>query len=187
MSQGTLFDRSSYDGAVLSGDRLHRFRLWRYIDGVGDGGRLLWIMLNPSTADETANDLTIKKCIGFGRRWGMGEGTVDIVNLFSYRATDPSQLWSWMDQHWDHLYDLSGARMRNDETIMRRAVIADKIVVAWGAQRNARFDIASSRVIATLTQLGISPWCLGTTKDGHPRHPSRLGYTTKLVPYVHRR
>lgn len=86
----------SGNGAILSTDRLYRYLLWRCIahDNLTRGGndkrRVVFVMLNPSTADERVNDPTIRKCIGFARRWNFGY--VDVVNLFAWRETKPQGL-----------------------------------------------------------------------------------------------
>lgn len=191
MSQGVLFDPGPGDGAILSEDRLHRFRLWRYVDdmaGVKRGGaRVLFVMLNPSTADETMDDLTIKKCIGFAQRWGVGGGLVEIVNLFSYRATDPADLWVWCAQHGPPLYAPDEITQENEDAVLYCALAGSKVVLAWGAHKDPAFAAISDHVVRELDRFKLGLWCLGTTKDGHPRHPSRLGYYTALVPYVHAR
>ncbi len=82
-----LFDdgRSS---AVLSPDGVYRYQLVREWDRARP--RVAFLMLNPSTADATQNDPTIRKCIAFARSWGCG--SLEVVNLFAFRATDPREL-----------------------------------------------------------------------------------------------
>src|SRR5689334_20041621 len=70
--------------AVLSPCGLYRYRLTRRW---GDGPALLFVMLNPSTADATEDDPTIRRCTGFAKREGMP--AIEVVNLFAWRATDP--------------------------------------------------------------------------------------------------
>lgn len=176
-------------GADLSEDRLHRYRLWRYLPPLpgthNDGSRVLWLMLNPSTADELQDDLTVKKCVGFARRWGHGNGRVEICNLFSYRATDPAHLWAWLGQHPAPLYQPEQIVSRNESAIVRAALRAHTIVLAWGdQQKQPAFKSVSQRMIGELDRLGLSLYCLGLTKRGYPRHPSRLGYDTELVRFI---
>lgn len=193
MGQGQLFDPGPGGGAILSEDRLHRFRLWRHVGPTMPSSRpFLWVMLNPSTADETTNDLTIKKCLGFCERWNDAmdspEGfTLEVVNLFSYRATEPADLWVWLAQHGPPFYQPPDVMKANEEAILHSAAAARRIILAWGAQTDPAFRAVSARVAEQLERLGFELWCLGTTKDGHPRHPSRLGYATELVRYVHPR
>ncbi len=51
---------------------------------------LIVIGLNPSTADETKDDPTIRRCMRYAKDWGLG-GLV-MLNIFAYRSTDPKGL-----------------------------------------------------------------------------------------------
>ncbi|MCA9774331.1 MAG: DUF1643 domain-containing protein, partial [Myxococcales bacterium] len=82
--------------------------------------RALFIMLNPSTADAEREDPTIRRCIGFARTWGFG--SMEAVNLFAYRTTDPARLPL-------HPAPIGPA---NDAAIARAAGRAGTIVLAWG-------------------------------------------------------
>ncbi len=86
--------------AYLSEDRRYRYSLTRLIADpqygcLGEderGGTVTFVGLNPSTADETTDDPTIRRCIRFAREWGFDR--LKMVNLFAYRATDPRDLWA---------------------------------------------------------------------------------------------
>ena len=77
-------------GAVVSDDGLYRYILTRTWDRSLPA--LVFCMLNPSTADATVDDPTIRKCIGFAQR--LGYGGIIVVNLFAYRATKPRELYA---------------------------------------------------------------------------------------------
>src|SRR5690349_1903454 len=77
------------EGAVISPCERYRYRLWRSW-GDGAGGFAVFIMCNPSTADASINDATIRKCIGFAKRWRMHG--IRVVNLFALRSRDPNAL-----------------------------------------------------------------------------------------------
>jgi len=149
--------------AVLSKDRHYRYQLARYWSGT-DGARELigWVMLNPSTADAELDDPTIRRIIGFSKRWG-ADGLL-VANVFSWRETDPALL--------EHAVDPAGPE--NEAWLATTAQLATKTVVAWGAGHKAikGFEHAVLQVTRTLTRYGREPvYCLGTTKAGHPRHP----------------
>lgn len=171
-----LFNVGIQRSAVISPDGLYRYRLdrWWAPESVGMGStRMPYIMLNPSTADADVDDPTIRRCIGFARREGFHGITV--VNLFAYRATDP-----------DDLRDSEDAGIRvfgpeNKSHIIDVAETAGQIVAAWGAHPFARRQAAL--VLGHLRREGIPVLCLGTTKDGSPRHPLYVKADQPLIPF----
>ncbi|HEC24975.1 MAG TPA: DUF1643 domain-containing protein, partial [bacterium] len=74
--------------ANLSECRKYRYALWRTWDELKPCA--MFIGLNPSTADETEDDPTIKRCINYSKDWGYGG--LCMVNLFAFRATSPSDM-----------------------------------------------------------------------------------------------
>jgi hypothetical protein len=139
--------------ALITDDGRYRYTLGRRWD---EGGRAVtFVMLNPSTADAGTDDPTIRRCIGFARQWGYGALTV--LNLFAYRATDPAEL---------AVAGVLAVGWRNDNFLRGHARIGRPMVAAWGAHRMAR-----DRAAEVTRTLGIRWQCLGTTKDGSPRHP----------------
>jgi hypothetical protein len=149
--------------AVFSLDRTYRYRLDR---AWGDGPRVLWVMLNPSTADAFVEDPTVKRCMSFTRAWGYKGLTV--VNLFAMRSPYPADLL--------HHDDPVGPG--NDDFIAVQALQAAVVVAAWGAHR-----FAGQRGTEVMKILGSRAKCLGITKDGLPRHPLYVKGGTELVPY----
>lgn len=145
-------------GAQIS--RCGRYR-YNLIRRWSDGPVATFVMLNPSTADGTEDDPTIRRCIGFARGWGMGG--LDVVNLYALRSTDPRGLWATDDP----------VGPENDYHLRSHAEAARNVgwplIAAWGA--NAKAD----RVHAVLALPGMTALqALGTTKDGAPRHPLYL-------------
>lgn len=133
---------------------------------------VVWIMLNPSTADAVTDDPTIRRCIGFTQRFGATGLTV--VNLYAARATQPAVL--------QMLKDPVGPD--NDAAlheILRDADIGGSpVICAWGV--HARPDRVST-VVELLRCMINTPLCLGTTRAGHPRHPLYVAYTTLPQPW----
>lgn len=130
----------------------YRYRLGRTWDDAAS--RACWIMLNPSTADATVNDPTIRRCIGLSRAWGYG--SLVVVNLFALRSTDPRALRT----------HLSPVGTRNDEAIMEESARAGLVVAAWGTHGSLRGRHGYIRE-ALATRLHH----VGLTKEGFPRHP----------------
>lgn len=163
--------------AILDETRTYRYRLVRPKTCAWPIPPTLWVMLNPSTADEVRNDPTIRKCRGFQAVWAAGErgAACEVVNLFALRATDPAEL----PKHPDPVGP------DNDSHIAGAALDVlsggGKVVFAWGANRFARERAAI--VTASLAELGQPVYCLGTTKDGSPRHPLYVPYSQPLVPW----
>lgn len=153
-------------GAVFSPDRVHRFRLWRIW---GPAEPACFCMLNPSTADETDLDPTLRRCVSFARAWGCG-GLV-VVNLFAVVSADPRVLLTHPDP----------VGLGNDGEILSASSQSSMVLVGWGAFPEAH-DRAS-HVTTMLLDNGIPLRCLGHTKDGHPRHPLYVSGATKPVPF----
>lgn len=150
-------------------DRLancHRLSLSR--EWIGTGGTVNWIMLNPSTADWQFDDPTIRKCIGFSRRWGFWRMTV--TNLFTFRATDPNDLKVLVQ------CDYARAVGYADAALIQYSKEADMTVCAWGNHG----DIAgrANDVLCRVIPEG-DLYCIGKTKGGNPVHPCRASYTDK--------
>ena len=147
-------------GAQIDGE--YRWRLWRRWDE--ELPLLLWVMLNPSTADATEDDPTIRKCVGFAMRWRYG-GIV-VVNLFALRSTDPTAVL----RHPDPIGS------ENDAVISATAAECPDSVCAWGSHKSVTHRALVVRRL--LLQAGNSPTHLGLNKDGHPKHPLYLPYST---------
>lgn len=150
-----LFGRA-YSSAVLSDCGTYRYELSRVWDWDFELPVVGWVMLNPSTADADVDDPTIRRCMGFARRWGYG-GIV-VRNLFALRATDPREL------------RLHPAPTGPDNMSYLAQAIHDAFTVcAWGSHPEA---VSPGRaLVAQLRAAGADVRCLGVTKDYHPRHP----------------
>jgi hypothetical protein len=154
--------------AVVSPDGRYRYLLTRR---VGPGRKTAtFIMLNPSTADATVDDPTIRKCIGFSRRWRCG--MLEVVNLFAFRATDPRHLKVATDP----------VGPANLYWILRTIAGAHGTVVcAWGVH-GAHQD-QDAEVLRWLRGRAIRLVALGLTRNGHPRHPLYAPYGSRLVNF----
>ena len=151
---------------VFSRCRTFRYRLdilW------GEGPSLNWLMLNPSTADEIANDPTIERCEQRARAWGYGR--LIVTNLFAFRATDPRQLRAAIDP----------IGPQNNRHIARAAREADLVVAAWG--NHGRFGSRSTAVIRMLDGRDVRLYALNIAKTGEPMHPLYLPYRLRPKAY----
>lgn len=115
----------------------------------------MWIGLNPSTADESQLDPTLTRIRAFSEREGY-DGFL-MTNLFGFRATDPQDMVRARDP----------VGPDNDAALLTAARRCDQVVAAWGAHGVHQ---ERARAVAQLFARH-KLWCLGTTKDGHPRHP----------------
>lgn len=150
--------------AVLSSCGLYRYWLKREWDGRDP--QMVFIMLNPSTADALVDDATIRVCVGRAKR--MGCGSIRVLNLFAYRATDPKAMMLAADP----------VGPENDAYI--QSVMRSKpamVIAAWGVGGN--YMGRARKVSETCVAYGVPLHCLGTTKDGHPRHPLRIAYSVQ--------
>ena len=147
--------------AVLSPCARYRYALTR--EWACGTGTVLFVMLNPSTADATTDDPTTRRCAAFARGWGYRRLT--IANLFAYRAPDPSRLLAVTDP----------VGPDNDLWLARLSAEATAVVAAWGAHARApRVEQVRARLARPLS-------CLGHTLAGAPRHPLYLPRDTARV------
>ncbi len=144
--------------ALISADGLYRY--WLSRDWFGGQGRTAFVMLNPSTADASQDDPTIRRCIGFAKR--LGRAGLIVVNLFAARSTDPDMLGIFDDP----------VGPENDQHIAKAAQQAEEVICGWGAHSAARQR--ARNVQAIIRAAGRYPMCLGVTKDNAPRHPLYL-------------
>lgn len=157
--------------ATISDCLRYRYTLDRDIS-LAPGVRLCWIMLNPSTADHIKDDATIRKCIKFTRR--LGFTGLSVVNLFAYRTKSPKELLFEM-KHNGRAF-VRGPN--NDDYIREVAARCGRVICAWGAHA----PDWRVRELADILGRKHGPfWCLGTTKDGAPRHPLYLADDTAVV------
>jgi hypothetical protein len=153
-------------GAIFDVSGRYRYSLWRAWSN--DFPRMVFILLNPSTADEVKNDPTNRRCIGFARTWGFG--SVEVVNLFAHRATDYRELFKVSDPVGEE----------NNRFLVQAVERSSTVVVGWVARgRLLGRDQEVLRLLAD--RKGV--YCLGLTKDGLPRHPLYVRRDSVLVPY----
>ena len=109
--------------AVISKCEKYRYKLTRTWDE--KKGRVLFIMLNPSTANHIENDLTTIRCINFAEKWGYGG--IMIGNIYPFRAKRPKDLRKWLDISMNPM-----ALNENMRHVKEMAKQTDLIVCAWG-------------------------------------------------------
>jgi hypothetical protein len=137
-------------GATFSEDKLYRYRLWRMWEEM-PGGTVLFVMLNPSTADADRFDPTVRRCFGFARDWGFG--SMEVVNLFALRSTYPEQLKKVSDP----------VGPENDAIILKAVKESDLVVAAWGIHGKLHGrDMAVQKLVRGIRDLH----CIGTAKAG---------------------
>lgn len=159
--------------ATLSDCGKYRYELER---GLGAGKTCGVVMVNPSTADATKDDATIRKLIGFAQRNGWGK--ILVCNKFAYRATDVGELRCGVK-------DPVGPD--NDEAIQDVMIVADVILVAWGPLSKLPEALRDrwKQIVRMSDKIrpGHPLMCLGTAKDGHPRHPLMVPYAQAPVEW----
>jgi len=138
----------------------YRYDLTRVWDK--SGKRVMFLMLNPSTATEVQNDPTVERCERRART--LGYGGFRVCNIFAFRATDPKVMRAEADP----------VGPLNDEIMRAGIEWSDDLVAAWGA--NGEHMDRGAQVEALLRGLDVSPKHLGLTKAGHPKHPLYIGY-----------
>lgn len=169
-----LWQTTTGKAAVFSYDRVYRYALSRRLKN-GTGRAVLFIGLNPSTADEQHDDPTIRRETDFATQLG-GHWLIK-VNLFAWRSPKPETL--------PRVDDPIGP----DNDLWVQTMIQDcgVVVAAWGAggSRQVR-EMIENRITALYHAFDSRAiFCCGVTSDGAPRHPLYLPKKIQLQQFIH--
>lgn len=146
--------------ATFDRRRIYRYTLWRRWS---IGRRYVnFILLNPSTTDQSIDDPTVRKCVKFAQSWGYD--ALCITNLFAFRATRPGSMMKALDP----------VGFGNDRHILRSASEASLVICAWG--RDGVFMGRGSRVRLMIAQ--FDPHYLRLSRE-QPWHPLYLPDNTR--------
>lgn len=185
----TVYKGNEKKGAIFSKDGLHRYLLWRQLEPGLFGepqGSVLFVGLNPSTADHEKSDPTCTREVDFASRWGFHRYVK--ANLFGFRSTDPLGL--------AHAKDPVGPQ--NLTTILDQAHTASLIVLCWGDGKGgkvkqliqteslalqAELCRVLTRVAGLLDEAPTPVRCFGVTQNGNPKHPLYLPKVSELTDW----
>ena len=154
-------DLAAHSSALFSDCERYRYVLTREWDPAGQ--KALFVMLNPSTADEVKNDPTVERCERRAR--ALGFGAFRVCNIFAFRATDPKVMRAAADP----------IGPGNDGAILDSAAWADQVICAWGT--HGEHLQRGLDVEALLRSEGYDLFHLGLSKAGHPKHPLYIAYS----------
>ncbi|MAM05239.1 MAG: hypothetical protein CMD06_04690 [Flavobacteriales bacterium] len=146
--------------ALFSKDQKYRYLLERTWNN--SKKKLLFIMLNPSSADSKKDDPTIRRLISFSKKWGYGG--FKVCNLYSYVTSSPSTLYSSSN--------ILG--YKNKSYIKKQIKNSDCIVYAWGNTEAEPHWL--KKIVKT-------SYCIGINKNGTPKHPLYINSNAKLLNY----
>ena len=149
--------------AITDSAHVYRYMLFRVWDETLPN--VCFCMLNPSTADASTDDPTVRRCINFAKSWGFGSLTV--VNVYAYRTSSPREL-KLVEDPIGPLNLLFVAKATQQAAIT---------LAAWGVHGGAMASL-----ILPLLQ---NPYCIGCTTAGHPRHPLYVASKTEPRPFLH--
>ena len=159
---------TTHSTAIYSPCEAYRYSLTRTWDA--DGPRLLYILLNPSKADEIHNDPTVERCERRAR--ALGYGAFCVTNIFAWRDTSPKDLRAAVEP----------IGPNNDAALTEGLAWADTVIAGWGAH-GAHRD-RGEQVAAWLLGGPQPIHHLGLTKEGHPRHPLYIAYAQEPILWV---
>jgi len=151
---------------IFSPCRKYRYLLRHGWEELFPENAILWIGLNPSTADESQLDPTLRRIKGYSIREGFN--CFYMANLFGFRSTDPSGL--------REVDDPTGEG--NDAAILQAAGKCKMIVAAWGG--HGKYLDRARQVVELLS--GRELLCLSKTSSGEPGHPLYLPASAQFVP-----
>lgn len=164
-----VLQAASESGAVLDATNTYRYRLWRTISRDKEPRNVVWILLNPSTADAAKDDPTIRRCLGYSRAWGYERMTV--VNLFALRSANPKALREHADP----------VGPENDKHLVYAAHGADLVICAWGNHGSLHNRAADVRTLLAAEDIPLH--CLRVSKTGQPVHPLYQAGSLKPAPF----
>ena len=146
-------------GAILSKCYKYRYQLWRIWDR--SKPRVMFIMLNPSTADANIDDPTIRRCIGFAKSWGYGG--LYVGNLFAFRATKPTELLSVSDPTGE----------LNLQNIILMMAECEMVIFAWGNESIIK-KFKANKILKMSKSMYRDNYYIELAKGGTPKHPLYL-------------
>ena len=149
--------------AIISECGQYRYMLSRSWDSARPS--VTFVGLNPSTADASEDDPTIRRMISFAER--EGAGGILVVNLFAFRSTDPSGLHEALDP----------IGKGNDDAIYNAMLHSSKVIYCWGI--NGRYMGRDVQV----AKRHYKALCFGKTVNGYPKHPLYLPSDAPLIPF----
>lgn len=147
----------------------YRYRLDRTWDETKP--HALFIMMNPSIADGTWDDRSVRKCERFARAWDYGG--IYVGNTFAYRATDKKRLMAAPDP----------VGPENDKHLIAMAKLARIVIFAYGQPGHRSLQDRGKLLAKILISKGVKPYVLKLSRDGTPRHPLYLRKTLKPVEW----
>jgi len=170
-AQETLFGSSVVRAAEFSKNRTYRY--WLSREWAPSQGRVLWILLNPSTADAERDDPTMRRCHRFSADWGYG--AMIVLNLWAYRSPYPKRLVGVKDP----------VGPQNDYWFGWWAERMDLCLVGWGASFEPLARARWNKVLGILElhNQAVDPLCLGRTRSGAPQHPLFVNGRTRPAPW----
>ncbi len=134
----------------------------RFVLGTNGEKTLIVFGINPSTATDTKADHTIARVHGYMARYGFD--SFKMLNIYPYRATNPSKLPKTIDKsiHYTNLREITNA-IDN----------ASAVLCAWGKNVTKRSYLGDclSDISKIIIDSGLPVFCVGNTKAGHPFHP----------------
>ncbi|MCE5270785.1 DUF1643 domain-containing protein [bacterium] len=179
-------------GAVISKDGVYRFFLWRWLELPEQNvlfprtpKTVTWLMLNPSTANASKDDPTIRRCLGFARQWGFGR--LFVVNLFAYRSSSPRELKKHLESYDGQIEGVT-THYKNDDWVQFAARNSELLVLAWGAHLPNECEARKEEIEQIFGDLELEHAApavksLSLTKCGAPRHPLYAPMNAQLLDW----